>query len=93
MRHFIIVKWKDAAKMKALTGEIEALFKKTLDIPGIYSVDVHPSCSDRPNRHDLMIEIGMEKTALPVYDGCEPHHIWKDRYGSEIAHKAVFDCE
>ena len=93
MKHFIIVKWNDAAKMKAHVKDIEALFKKTLDIPGIHSATVYPSCSDRANRYDLMIEIGMEPTALPVYDDCEPHHIWKDRYGSEIAHKVIFDCE
>jgi hypothetical protein len=93
MRHFIIVKWNDAAKMKARVDEIDALFKKTLEIPGIHSAVVHPSCSDRSNRYDLMIEIGMDAEALPVYDDCEPHHTWKDQYGSEIAHKVIFDCE
>lgn len=93
MRHFIIVKWNDAARMKAKVQEIEALFQKTLEIPGIQSVDVHPSCSDRANRYDLMIEIGMEPSALPAYDACEPHHTWKEQYGAEISHKVIFDCE
>ena len=30
MRHFIIVKWNDAAKMKAHVDEIDSILKKTL---------------------------------------------------------------
>lgn len=93
MKHFIIVKWNDAAKMKSQTEAIETLFKKTLVIPGIDAVEIHPSCSDRANRYDLMIEIRMDPDALPVYDDCEPHHLWKEQYGGEIAHKVIFDCE
>ena len=62
-------------------------------LPGIWSVVVHPSCSDRANRYDLMIEIGMDPEALPAYDACEPHHVWKEQYGGAIAHKVIFDCE
>ena len=93
MKHFIIVKWKDPAAMKPELPVIEALFRETLSIPGIRSVDVYPSCSDRANRYDLMIEIGMDAEALPAYDACEPHRIWKERYGESIAQKAIFDCE
>ena len=93
MRHFIIVKWHDAGAMKPQYETIEALFRKTLDVPGVHSVSLHPSCSDRSNRYDLMIEIGMDAEALPAYDACEPHHRWKEQYGSSIAHKVIFDCE
>lgn len=92
MRHFIIVKWKDPAAMRGKTEEIEAIFRKTLEIPGIHSVELHPSCSNRPNRYDLMIEIGMDEAALPAYDGSDPHHEWKDTYGPSIEQKAIFDC-
>ena len=93
MKHFIIVKWNDPAAMKPEIPAIGALFEQTLAIPGIRSVDVHPSCSDRANRYDLMIEIGMDPEALPAYDACEPHHAWKEQYGGAIAHKVIFDCE
>ena len=93
MKHFIIVKWNDPAAMRPEIPAIGALFGQTLAIPGIHSVDVHPSCSDRANRFDLMIEIEMDAEALPAYDACEPHHMWKEQYGGAIANKVIFDCE
>ena len=93
MRHFIVVKWHDPAKMKPKTEEIRDLFAGVLGIPGIRTVEVHPSCSDRANRYDLMIEIVMNVETLPAYDASDPHHQWKEQYGSEIAHKVIFDCE
>ena len=93
MKHFIIVKWNDPAAMKAKIGEIDAIFQKTLSIPGVHAATVHPSCSDRSNRYDLMIEIDMDADALPAYDACEPHHTWKDTFGGDIAHKVIFDYE
>ena len=93
MRHFIIVKWKDPDKMKAKVEEIESLFRRTLELESVRDVLVHPSCSSRANRSDLMIEIVMDAEALPAYDACEPHHIWKEQYGAEIAQKVIFDCE
>ena len=93
MRHFIIVKWKDPAEMAGSTDAIQAIFDKTLDIEGIESVTLHKSCSDRANRHDLMIEIVMDPEALPAYDISAPHKEWKADYGDKILHKAIFDCE
>ena len=93
MRHFIIVKWEDPEKMKGKVEAIESLFRRTLELDGIRDVLVHPSCSSRANRYDLMIEIVMDAEALPAYDACEPHHLWKEQYGSGIAHKVIFDCE
>ncbi len=93
MRHFIIVKWKQPDEMRGKLDGIEAIFKKTLEIPGIHKVILHPSCSDRANRYDLMIEIEMDAEALPAYDASEPHHFWKDTYGEAIQSKAIFDCE
>ena len=52
---------------------------------------LHLSCSERPNRYDMMIEMVMEPEALPVYDASEPHLRWKQEYGSHIEAKAIFD--
>ena len=93
MKHFIIVKWKEPAEMKESVNDIQELFNKTLDIDGIHSVTVHPSCSDRANRFDLMIEMDMEADALPAYDACSPHKEWKKEYGEFILQKTIFDCE
>ena len=92
MKHYIIVKWNDPGAMKNETAVIQKLFDETLSIPGIHSVKVCASCSDRSNRYDLMIEIVMEESALPAYDESAPHHKWKEQYGPAIAHKAIFDC-
>ena len=60
MRHFIIVKLKDPKEKEALAGPVKALFEQTLEIEGIHEVKLHLSCSERPNRYDIMIEIIME---------------------------------
>ena len=93
MKHYIIVKFVEGSDVGALLEPVGAIFHETLRIPGVHGVVLKPSNSERPNRYDLMIEIGMDAEALPVYDDCEPHHTWKDQYGSEIAHKVIFDCE
>lgn len=91
MKHCIIVKWKEPAEMAGSLSAIQELFDRTLEIEGIHSVTVHPSCSDRSNRHDIMIEMDMEPEALPVYDACAAHKEWKKEYGNFILHKAIFD--
>ena len=93
MKHYILAKFTEGTDTAALVEPVRKIFAETLSIPGIHALAVKPSCSDRANRYDLMIEIGMDAEALPVYDDCEPHHTWKDQYGSEIAHKVIFDCE
>ena len=93
MKHYIIVKWKDPAVMAGKAGEIQELFNDTLSIERINAVTVHPSCSDRSNRHDLMIEMDMDPAALPAYDACTPHKEWKKNYGEFILQKTIFDCE
>ena len=93
MRHFIIVKLKDPKEKESLAGPVKALFEQTLEIEGIHQVKLHLSCSERPNRYDMMIEIIMEPEALPAYDASEPHRRWKQEYGGHIEAKAIFDCE
>lgn len=93
MKHYIIVKFTEGTDTAALAGPVRELFAETLAIPGIHGVQVHLSCTDRPNRYDLMIEMDMDREALPAYDASEPHLRWKKEYGDRIASKAIFDCE
>ena len=96
MKHHILAKYKAGLtpeRKKELAGEILRLFENTTSIEGISSVEVHTNCIDRENRFDIMIVIEMEPEALPAYDDCEWHHIWKDSYGGLLEKKAIFDCE
>jgi hypothetical protein len=91
MRHHILVKWKEG--YSANVDQIRALFEKTLEIPGISSVSVHPNIIERKNRYDLLILLCMRQDALEEYDNCQAHHDWKEQYGEYIDKKAIFDCE
>ncbi len=93
MKHYIIAKFTEGTDPRPLLPAIRELFEKTLTIPGIHAVRVKPCCIDRPNRYDLMIEIDMEKEALPAYDSSAPHHEWKEKYGPLLQAKAIFDSE
>jgi len=93
MKHHILVKFVEGADVSALLEPIQALFARTLEIPGVHGLELKPSCSDRPNRYDLMIVMDMDQAALPAYDVSEPHLAWKRDYGDRIAKKAIFDCE
>ncbi len=94
MKHNIIVKWtKEGKKREGLLKELEELFSATAEVEGVKGVQFIPNCVDRPNRYDLMIVIEMEKDALPCWDASSVHHEWKDRYGSLVTSKAIFDCE
>lgn len=96
MLHHIIVKFNDditPERKKEIAAQAAALFEGLKQMPGIHDVALHTSCIDRPNRYDLMIEISMEKDALPSYDDCEIHHKWKTDFGAFIRSKAIFDCE
>ena len=94
MLHHILVKWKEKpADPAALNGEIEALFRQALSIPGVQGVEVIPNVVDRPNRYDLMFRLTMDTPALTAYDASEAHHRWKELYGPLIAQKAIFDCD
>ncbi len=94
MLHHILVKWKerplDAA---ARCAEVARVFRPCLDIPGVHDVRVIPNVIARPNRYDMLIVITMVESALPLYDGCDAHHQWKEQYGPLIEKKAIFDCE
>ena len=91
MRHYIIAKWKEGVDRQAMLPLVKELFDRTIEIPGIHEVRVSPCCIDRPNRYDIMIEIGMDPEALAAYDACAPHREWKERYGSLLSAKTIFD--
>ena len=93
MKHHIIVKFVDGTDVKALASPVQKIFDETLSIPGVHSVELKLSNSDRANRYDLMIVMDMDKEALPAYDVSAPHLRWKTEYGDRVAKKAIFDCE
>ena len=93
MKHHIIVKFTEGTDVKALVSPVRSIFEETLSIPGIHSVDLKMSNSDRENRYDLMIVMDMDKEALPAYDVSEPHIRWKTEYGDRVEKKAIFDCD
>lgn len=93
MKHYIIVKFVPGTDVGALFDPVKAIFDRTLTIPGVHSVALRRSNSDRSNRYDLMIEMEMDKEALPAYDVCAPHLQWKTEYGALIEKKAIFDCD
>ena len=73
MKHYIISKFRPGTPWREYLPEIEAIFARTLTIDGVHGVDIFPSCSERPNRFDLMICMDMDAAALPLYDASEPH--------------------
>ena len=72
MKHYIISKFRPGTPWREYLPEIEAIFARTLTIEGVHGVDIFPSCSERPNRFDLMICMDMDAAALPLYDASEP---------------------
>lgn len=93
MKHYILVKWKENYVREGLAESVKEIFEETLAIPGIHSVRVKPCCVDRANRYDLMIEMEMDREALPLYDESAPHKRWKKTYGDMLLSKAIFDSE
>ena len=93
MKHHIIVKFVEGTDVAALLEPVEAVFARTLEIPGVHGLELKQNCVDRPNRYDLMIVLDMDPEALPAYDASEPHREWKRDYGELMAKKAIFDCE
>ena len=93
MKHYIIVKFTEGTDVKALLAPVKEIFDETLSIPGVHGVELKLSNSDRPNRFDLMIEMDMDKEALPAYDVSAPHIRWKTEYGGCVAKKTIFDCD
>ena len=60
MKHYIISKFRPGTPWRDYLPDIEAIFRETLAIPGVHTVEVFPSCSERANRFDLMICMDIE---------------------------------
>lgn len=93
MKHYIIAKFREGIDWKCLLPEITAHFEPAKAIDGISDVIVHPSCSDKPNRFHVMIEIRMTPDGLKNWDQSSIHHGWKSKYGEMLEGKTIFDCE
>ena len=93
MKHVILVKFVTGTDVSALIAPITEIFEQCLTLPGIHGLTVRRSNSNRPNRYDLMIELDMDKAALPIYDASAPHLRWKTEYGSFVEKKAIFDYD
>ncbi|MFV0238819.1 MAG: hypothetical protein ACK5H4_02095 [Lacrimispora sphenoides] len=94
MTHYIIVKFLDTVSNKEeLISQINELFLRATEIPGIQQVQTFSSCIDRANRHDLMIKMVFEPDILNVWDSSEIHQKWKDDFGKYLAAKTIFDCK
>lgn len=96
MNHVMVAKFKpeyskeDIAKMFV---DIKSIYENAKTIPGVRDVIYHTNCIDRPNRYDLSVNIVMDKEALPKWDACEWHALWKQKYGEMLESKCIFDYE
>ena len=93
MKHYIIAKFKDRDDTEKLLPEIQALFRKTLDIEGVENVTIHKTNSTRDNRYSIMIEMDLSPEGLEAFDASEVHKEWKATYGDRLESKAIFDCD
>lgn len=94
MLHRIIVKYTPLVTDRdAFAEEVLGVFKPLEQMEGIRKVGVVKGLPLAENRWDLMIEIDMEKDALPAYNGSAPHKLWKEKYASFVEKKAIFDCD
>lgn len=94
MKHHIIVKWNENAAGKAEMAERAAkAFAGAEMIEGVTACELIRSCSERPNRYDLMIRMEVSAEGLKNWDDSEIHAAWKRDFGPFIASKAIFDCE
>lgn len=92
MEHYIIVKFNNTVNYKDLIDPITALFNKSLAIEGVERVEIHTSCIDLSNRHDIMIKMLVTEEGLKNFDNSSIHKEWKEKYGELIINKTIFDC-
>lgn len=94
MLHRIIVKYTPLVTDRdAFAEEVLGIFKPLETMDGIHKVGIVKGLPLAENRWDLMIEIEMEKSALPAYNESAPHKKWKTEYACFVEKKAIFDCE
>lgn len=93
MEHYIISKFHTVPSAE-LIAEITELYQGALQVPGVTKVTIKTNVTPRPNRYDLMICIHLEKPEdLDNWDHCDTHKQWKEKYGSLLEKKAIFDCD
>ncbi len=93
MKHLIIVKSTPEVDPHAFALAAENHFKDIVKIPGIHDIKVIEGIREHENRYHFIIEIDMDKEALPAYNESKCHHDWKENYSSWIEKKAIFDYE
>ena len=93
MKHLIIVKSAQGVDSAAFAKEAEAHFQGILTLDGIHGVRVIKGIEEHANRYSFIVEIDMDKDALPAYNDCACHHEWKEKYACKIEKKAIFDYE
>ena len=92
MKHCILAKFR-STDWPAYLPEIRDIFSSAGDIPGVRSAQIYPRCVDRENRYHVLIVLDMDPEALNAYDASPMHHRWKDRFGSLLEKKAIFDFD
>ena len=94
MLHRIIVKYTALGTDRdAFAEEVLGIFKPLENMDGIHRVGIVKGLPLAENRWDLMIEIEMDRDALPAYNESAPHKKWKTEYACFVEKKAIFDCE
>lgn len=94
MLHHIIVKFNDFVVDKTrIADDVLRLFSTMKGKNGIRDVQVKLNCVPRPNRHDMMIIIDMDRESLDYYDKSPQHKRWKEDYGGFIENKAILDTD
>ncbi len=94
MKHLIIVKSTPDVDPHTFAQDAEHHFKDiACEVPGIHSVKVIEGIREHENRYHFIIEIDMDKEALPAYNMSKCHHDWKEKYATQIEKKAIFDYE
>ena len=96
MNHVMLAKFKPeyTKEEKAeMFADIRKIYDNAKSIPGIRDVVYHTNCIDRPNRYDISVTLVMDEAALPAWDKCEWHKVWKDGYGDKLEAKCIFDYE
>ncbi|MDO4940928.1 MAG: Dabb family protein [Erysipelotrichaceae bacterium] len=93
MKHYIILKFKKDVDYHQLLPDISSTLEELKAIKGIRNVSIYTNCIFRDNRYDLMIEIEMDKDALPIYDASLTHQKLKQIYNPYLENKTIFDHE
>lgn len=96
MNHLMLAKFKPEYSKEQITKmfvDIQNIYNNAKTIQGVYDVEYHINCIDRPNRYDIYVNIIMDKETLSLWDACEWHMQWKTEYSHMLESKCIFDYE